>query len=259
MNDFGRSRLLCADDPPPFAVRRPQGRAPFVLICDHAGRRLPRALGDLGLPAAELERHIAWDIGAAGVAARLADRLDAVLVSQTYSRLVIDCNRPLDAPGSIVTRSDGTEIPGNRDLDAAARALRAREIFAPYHARIAAELDARAAQGRSAILVSVHSFTPVFENVARPWHIGMLYGKDARIARILLERIRAEGIWTVGDNEPYQVTATTDYAIPVHGERRGIPSIGLEIRQDLIATESGQAEWAERIAGWLAPVPDRLR
>lgn len=239
--------LLTHDDPPPFKVERPNGRSRFVLICDHAGRRIPRALGDLGVSSAEMQRHIAWDIGASGVAANLSERLDAFLITQTYSRLVIDCNRPLDAAGSIVSRSEATDIPGNVGIGAEQASSRAREIFLPYHARIAEELDRR----HDAVLVSVHSFTPVYMGKARPWQIGMLYGNDARMAKILLSIIRAEQQWNVGDNEPYAVTPTTDYAIPVHGEARGIAHIGLEIRQDLIESGAGQGEWAERIAGWL--------
>ena len=257
MNDADSARLLATDEPGAFALEREHGGSPFLLICDHANRQIPRALGDLGVSEADLQRHVAWDIGAACVAVRLAATLDAFAIMQNYSRLVIDCNRPLDAAGSIVARSEATEIPGNANIDAASAAARAREIFLPYHARIAAELDQRAAQGRQTILISVHSFTPVYHAVARPWQIGMLYGRDARVAQRLLAIIRAEGRWNAGDNEPYAVTATTDYAIPVHCETRGIAHVGLEIRQDLIAEADGQAEWATRIGGWLKAIePD---
>jgi predicted N-formylglutamate amidohydrolase len=249
--------LLGPDDPPPYSIERGAGASPVLLICDHAGGALPRSLGDLGVSAADLQRHIAWDIGAAEVACLLAAELDACLIRQTYSRLVIDCNRPLDAPGSIVSRSEDTDIPGNAGLDAASARRRAREVFEPYHDRIAAELDRRAAAGRATILVSVHSFTPVYRGVARPWQLGTLYGSDSRVARRLLALVRGEG-WVIGDNEPYAVSATTDYAIPVHGDRRGLPNIGLEIRQDLIAEARGQAEWARRIAAWLATVASEL-
>lgn len=252
-------RLLADDEPPPFSVEREDGASPFVLICDHAGRRIPRALGTLGLGEAELSRHIAWDIGARGVASRLAAILDAVMIAQTYSRLVIDCNRPLMSPTSIATRSERTDIPGNRDLADAERAARSREIFAPYHGRIAAELDSRSALGRPTILVSVHSFTPVFTDFARPWHIGILYNRDSRLAHALLDLIRAEGRFVVGDNEPYSVSDGTDYSIPVHGEARGLPHIEIEIRQDLIADEAGQAEWAQHLAGWLTRAVDAGR
>jgi predicted N-formylglutamate amidohydrolase len=170
MNRIDAQRLLAADEPPPFSVEREHGRSPFVLICDHAGRRIPRRLGTLGVAESELQRHIAWDIGA---------------------------------------------------------------------------------RGEPTLLISMHSFTPVFHEVPRPWHVGMLYNRDVRLAHVLLDLIRAEGEWTVGDNEPYSVSDGTDYAIPVHGEQRGLPHIEIEVRQDLITDEAGQREWAERIAGWL--------
>ncbi|HKE48394.1 MAG TPA: N-formylglutamate amidohydrolase [Rhodanobacteraceae bacterium] len=244
-------RLLADDEPSPFTVLRENGASPFVLICDHAGRRIPRALGDLGVPAGELTRHIAWDIGALGTASHLSAQLDATLIAQTYSRLVIDCNRPLTSPTSITLRSERTDVPGNRDLTSGQRDARANEIFAPYHARIAAELDRREAAARAPVLISMHSFTPVFHEVARPWHIGMLYNRDARLSHALLELIRDEGEWVAGDNEPYSVSDGTDYAIPVHGEARGLPHVEIEVRQDLIESEAGQAEWAGRLAGWL--------
>lgn len=244
-------RLLADDEPPPFSVEREAGESSFLLICDHAGRRIPRALGTLGVPDAELTRHIAWDIGAHGLASYLAAILDAILVAQTYSRLVIDCNRPLGAPTSITKRSEHTDIPGNRDVAPADAAARACEIFVPYHERIEAELDRRAALGRTTELISVHSFTPVYDGIARPWHVGMLYNRDPRLAHALLGVIRSEGRWIVGDNQPYSVSDGTDYAIPMHGERRGLLHVEIEVRQDLIAEAAGQSEWAGRIAGWL--------
>ncbi|MEP6483755.1 MAG: N-formylglutamate amidohydrolase [Rudaea sp.] len=250
--------LLATDELPSFVVENEHGISPFVLICDHAANRIPRALSDLGVSETDRARHIGWDIGAAGVASRMAVLLDAILIRQTYSRLVIDCNRPLDSAGSIVVRSEATDIPGNVGITASDRARRAREIFEPYHDRISAELDARQQRSRSTILVSVHSFTPTYLGQSRPWHIGMLYGNDTRVATILLGIIRGENHWTVGDNQPYAVTPTTDYAIPVHGEARGLPHIGLEIRQDLITDEAGQIEWAQRIARWLEQVPAAL-
>lgn len=252
-------RLLADDEPPPFSVEREDGRSPFVLICDHAGRRIPRALGTLGVDESALSRHIAWDIGARGVASRLGEHLDAVLIAQTYSRLVIDCNRPIGAPSSIVTRSERTDVPGNHDLTPADRSARAEDIFTPYHRRIEEELDRRHSMGRPTLLISMHSFTPVFNEVARPWHIGMLYNRDTRLAHALLELIRAQGRWVVGDNEPYSVSDGTDYAIPVHGERRGLPHVEIEIRQDLITDEAGQSEWAKHLAGWLMRVQDTGR
>lgn len=248
---ISRTRLLAEDEPPPFTVEHEHARSPFVLICDHAGRRIPRKLGTLGLSDGDLQRHIAWDIGARGTASRMAEALDAVLIAQTYSRLVIDCNRPLGAPTSITQRSERTDIPGNINLTPEDAAARASEIFVPYHARITAELDRRRALAEPTVLISMHSFTPVFHDAARPWHVGMLYNRDTRLARVLLELIRAEGEWVVGDNEPYSVSDGTDYAIPVHGELRGLPHVEIEVRQELIADEAGQRAWADRLAGWL--------
>jgi predicted N-formylglutamate amidohydrolase len=252
MNPSEQPRLLDDDEPPPFTVERERGTSPFVLICDHAGRRIPRKLGTLGVAESELERHIAWDIGARGTASRMAEILDAVLIAQTYSRLVIDCNRPPGAPTSITPRSERTDIPGNQDLSPEDASARATEIFAPYHARITAELDRRRALAEPTVLISMHSFTPVFHDVARPWHVGMLYNRDVRLAHVLLALIRAEGEFVVGDNEPYSVSDGTDYAIPMHGEKRGLPHVEIEVRQDLIADEAGQRAWAARLASWLS-------
>lgn len=240
--------LLGRDDPPPYTVHRAQGGSPFVLIADHAGQKIPVRLGDLGLPQAELDRHIGWDIGIAGLAERLSEKLDAFAILQSYSRLVIDCNRPPQAPGSIVAVSDGTRVPGNEGLDDKARKRRAMEIFDPYHARITHELDHRSGHPVAPVLVSLHSFTPTFAGFARPWHAGILYHRDTRLAHALLAALLAEPGLVVGDNEPYAVSDATDFAIPVHGEQRGLMHVELEIRQDLIADAQGQEEWAARLA-----------
>ena len=240
--------LLSPGDPAPVVELRPGGASPFLLIADHAGQAVPARLGDLGLPRSELDRHIGWDIGIAGTTERLSALLDAHAIAQAYSRLVIDCNRPLHAASSIAAASDGTGIPGNAGLDAAGRRQRADAIFAPYHAHIAAALDARARLGRPTILIAMHSFTPAMNGSARPWHAGVLYQRDARFAHALLDALRAEGDLVVGDNEPFSVSDATDYAIPVHAEARGLPHVELEIRQDLIADADGQQAWAERLA-----------
>ena len=198
-------KLLQADDPPPVTVVRPDGASPFLLVCDHAGNRIPRKLGTLGVSETDRRRHIAWDVGAAGMAKRVSELLDAPLVLQTYSRLVIDCNRDPRIESAMPRVSEITEIPGNRDLDPGEAAPRITEIFRPYHDRITAMMDARAAAGRQTILVALHSFTPYFEGLdARPWHIGILYNRDDRLPRILLELLGAEPGLTVGDNEPYK-------------------------------------------------------
>jgi predicted N-formylglutamate amidohydrolase len=240
--------LLSADDPPPFRIERADGASPFFLVCDHAGRALPRKLGDLGVSQDDLLRHIAWDVGIAEVGRRLAAALDAFLITQTYSRLVIDANRPPDSPQSIVTISEGTRVPGNEGLSPEAAAQRADEIFRPYHDRIREELDARATRGRSTILVALHSFTPVFLSRSRAWHAGVLHNRDKRLAHVLLALLRAEPGLVVGDNEPYAASEQTDYALVEHGERRGLPCVEIEIRQDLIEHAAGQDEWAERLA-----------
>jgi predicted N-formylglutamate amidohydrolase len=246
--DQAPAKLLSEDEPPPEEVARPDGGSPFLIICDHAGRRLPRALGNLGLSDGELAMHIAWDIGARGVALRLAAELDAVVVCQRYSRLVIDCNRPPGAVDSIAALSERTLIPGNQALSLADKERRAREIFEPYHARIRAELDRRLAAGHVTILVAVHSFTPAFLDIPRPWHTGVLFNRDARLAEPLLGLLRAEGDLVVGCNQPYAANDLCDFSVVHHGEARGLPHVELEIRQDLIADEAGQAAWAARLA-----------
>jgi predicted N-formylglutamate amidohydrolase len=237
--------LLSAGDPPPFTLERSDARSPYVLVADHAGCVLPQALLDLGVPEVERLRHIGWDIGVAGVARRLSERLDAFLILQTYSRLVIDCNRAPGSPQSILER---TEIPGNARVSALDAAARAAEIFHPYHDRITAELDARAAASRPTVLVLLHSFTPVYLDVARSLHAGVLYDRDARVGRALLSLLRAEPGLEVGDNQPYAASATTDYTLTTHGEQRGLPYVEIELRQDLIGDATGQALWAERLA-----------
>jgi predicted N-formylglutamate amidohydrolase len=249
-------RLLAEDEPPPVAIDRPDGASPLVLTCDHAARRIPRRLGQLGLTEPDLARHIAWDIGIEAVSRQVSDALDATLIRQAYSRLVIDCNRPLDAASSIPTISEATEVPGNLRLGAAERQARIEEIFTPYHAAITAALDARA--GRPTLLVAMHSFTPVYLGESRPWHIGTLYGHDRRLALVLYDLLHREPGLVVGDNQPYAASDTTDYAIPVHGKRRGLPHVGIEIRQDLITHPAGQAEWAERLTRLLPLAAEAL-
>jgi predicted N-formylglutamate amidohydrolase len=243
----GGYRLLDADEPSPVLELRRDGASNFVIVVDHAGRRLPRALGDLGLPAAELERHIAWDIGALAVARRMAAALDAPLVAQNYSRLVIDCNRHPEVASSIPTVGESTAIPGNMGLSEVQTTARRAEIFEPYHAHVAALLDARAAAGRPTILVAQHSMTDVFKGVRREMHAAVLYNRDRRFAGLVLEELRRESGLVVGDNEPYFVSDETDYTVPRHGERRGLPHVEIEIRQDLIADEAAQDEWARRL------------
>ena len=257
--DMSEPRLLDSDEPPPVRVLRAEGPSDLFFTADHAGRKIPRRLGRLGVPETELTRHIAWDIGIRAVTERLSAALDATAVVQTYSRLVIDCNRSPGVPGSIPPISEHTPIPGNVDLTDADRDARVGEIFKPYHDRIAALLDARAAAGRRTVFIAMHSFTPVFKGESRAMEVGVLYNRDVRLAGILLDLLRAEGDLTVGDNAPYAVSDTSDYGVPVHAERRGLAHVEIEIRQDLIADAQGEAAWAERMARLLAAADARLK
>jgi predicted N-formylglutamate amidohydrolase len=255
----GPAPLLGRDDPAIYSIHRAQGPSPYMLLADHAGQQVPQALQRLGLPQAELDRHIGWDIGIGGVTRALAGLLDAWAIEQTYSRLLIDCNRPLASPTLIPEVSDGTVVPGNAGLSDVQRQQRIDAIHAPYHARIDAELAARADAGRPTLLVMMHSFTPVMNGVARPWHAGVLYHRDTRFAHALLHALRDEGDLVVGDNQPYSVSSSSDYAVPVHGEGRGLVHVELEIRQDLIADAAGQHAWAERLARIFATLQTQLQ
>ena len=239
--------LLSPDEPPPFLEAGIDGQSHFVIVVDHASRRIPRVLGDLGLSAAELQRHIAWDIGALGVAQRMAAALDAPLVAQNYSRLVIDCNRDPKVATSIPTIGETVEIPGNIGLSDDEIRARRVEIFEPYHDRVRTLLDGRAAAGRPTILVAQHSMTNIFKGVRREMHAAVLYNRDRRFAGLVLDRLRAETGLVIGDNEPYFVSDETDFTVPRHGEARGLPHVEIEIRQDLIGDDAGQEEWARRL------------
>jgi predicted N-formylglutamate amidohydrolase len=255
----GTEPILGREDIPPVHENNPAGRSPFLLTCDHYGRLIPGLLGDLGVPAEELTRHIAWDIGIAGVAESLSRQLDAHLVAQRYSRLVIDCNRPPHVASSIPLISEATTIPGNEGLARHAAEARRQAIFDPYHRRIDEIIDRRLHDGLPTVLVSLHSFTPVYAGIARPWHIGTLYQRDTRPPTLMLKLLRAEADLVVGDNEPYAVSDETDYTIPIHGEMRGLMNTGIEIRQDLISDPAGEKSWADRLARIFGDVEQMLR
>jgi predicted N-formylglutamate amidohydrolase len=240
--------LLAADEPPAVLEIGRQRRSNFLVVVDHASRRIPRQLGDLGLSASEVQRHIAWDIGALAVARHVAAELDAPLVAQNYSRLVIDCNRDPKVSSSIPTVGESIEIPGNIGLDPHQVAARRREIFDPYHDHLRALLDERRAAGRPTFLVSQHSMTHIFRGVRREMHAAVLYNRDRRFAGLVLEMLRREPDLHVADNEPYFVSDETDYTIPRHAEARGLPHVEIEIRQDLLHDDAGQLQWAGRIA-----------
>jgi predicted N-formylglutamate amidohydrolase len=241
-------KLLAAGEPAPVTTFNVGGSSPLLLVADHAGNLMPRALDHLGIAEADRKRHIAWDVGLASLARMVADGIDATLIRQNYSRLVIDCNRPLDAAASIPEISEHTPVPGNVGLSGDARRERAQAIFWPYHEAIDAELDRRRDAGRATALIALHSFTPVFKSVRRPMQAALLYNRDSRLAHRLLALLREQTGLVIGDNEPYFVSDTTDYTIPAHGERRGIPHALVEIRQDLIAEEGGQKQWAQILA-----------
>lgn len=240
----GASARPEADDPPPFELVNPDGAAPVVFLCDHASNRAPRALRSLGLPPEELARHIAWDIGAAALTRRLAAHFDAPAVLAGCSRLVIDCNRRLDDAQSILSVSDGTPIPGNQELTEGEAAARAEAWFRPYHRACAAVLRGVEARGRAPPVVMMHSFTPHMNGTRRPWHAGVLWHEDGRMALPLLRALRARGGLVVGDNEPYSGASPHGYTMPAHAARHGRANVQIEVRQDLVADEPGIEHWS---------------
>jgi predicted N-formylglutamate amidohydrolase len=237
--------LLDLDEPPPYGVINPDGASDLLLLCEHALPRIPRRLAHLGLLKSERLRHIGWDIGALALALDLSARLDAPLFHTGYSRLVVDCNRPLDNLSLMPEISETFAIPGNRNLDAAERSERLETIFHPFHAAVSRRLDLRAAAGRRTFVVGVHSYTPVYMGVARPWHAGILYGQAAGFADRMMRSLAEEDGLEIGDNQPYRIDQD-DYTVPVHGDARGLPALLVEVRHDLISTAQGVAEWAAR-------------
>jgi predicted N-formylglutamate amidohydrolase len=245
--------LLGPGDPPALREMNPAGRAAMLILCDHASHAVPAALARLGLPDEVLRDHIGWDPGAAAIALRLAERFDAPALLSGYSRLVVDCNRYPHDPASIPEVSDGRAVPGNRGLPAAARAARIAALFDPYHAAIAARLDAFERRGVVPVVISVHSMTPRLAGQDRPWPVALSWRFDARLAPALIEALRAGGVAT-GDNEPYGLDPGEDYTIPEHAMRRGLPHLQVEFRQDLVGDDTGARHWADRFAGALAPL-----
>jgi len=232
----------------PARILHAQGRGRFVLLCDHASNHIPAELGNLGLPASELARHIAWDIGAAIVAETLSELLDAPAILCETSRLVIDCNRQLGAPSLIPVVSDGTPVPGNTALSGAQRTERIERWFRPYHDAVESVLLERAALGTESIVIAVHSMTPSLNGQARPWQIALSSHADRRLADPVLKALRAPGDVVVGDNEPYRIDSGVDYSIPFHAMRRGLLHLQVEFRQDEIADADAGRRWAGRFA-----------
>lgn len=236
-------------------IVNPDGAGRFVFTCDHASNFLPGEYGTLGLPEAELSRHIAWDPGALPVARRLAEALDATLVETRISRLVIDCNRPLDAANLICETSEGTVIPGNAGLTAEQRQGRIDLAWHPFHDAVDQVVEARLAAGRPTCLISVHSFTPVYFGKHRPWHVGIIHDEDARLAAPLIAGLKAHPELTVGVNEPYSPADSVYFTLERHARPRGLPCAMIEIRNDEIADEAGQARWAKLLVETLRALP----
>lgn len=249
-----RRELLTDSDPAPFEVVNRDGGFGMLLVCDHASRAVPRSLDRLGLPEDAFDHHIAWDIGAAGVATDLAKALDAQLVKASFSRLVIDPNRPIGHPASIVEEVDGWQVPGNRDLSTEARRRRVREIFEPYHDAVNRAIGRLWDRGQPPALFSVHTFSPRFGDTPRPWEIGVLWKHDPRIAVPLMERLEALG-FNVGDNQPYSGHDLA-YTCDMHGTAAGLANCAIEINQDLVADAAGEARWVEVLADILRTISD---
>jgi predicted N-formylglutamate amidohydrolase len=239
---------ISADWPDAVETVNPSGASEIVLICEHASNHMPAEYRGLGVSPTDLQRHIAWDVGAAEVARALAGMLDAPAFLGTYSRLLIDLNRPFHSPTSIPARSEATDIPGNLDLGQDEVERRRRLLFTPFHDRVASYLDRRRAAGRTTRIVTIHSFTPVFLGVARPWHAGILFDRSHDYAEAVIEGLARGSGLNVAANQPYTVDRDGDYAIPVHGTDRDLPAILVEIRNDLISDPAGIAEWVGRLA-----------
>jgi predicted N-formylglutamate amidohydrolase len=237
---------------PPVVIVNEKGRAPFVLLCEHASRLLPHGYARLGLPAAEFDRHIAWDLGAAEMATRVACLLDAPLFLAGYSRLLIDLNRPPESRSSIPEVSEATSIPGNIGLHPAEVQRRRDLWFEPFHKTVAAHLDARL--GQPTAVFGIHTFTPVFHHAARPWHAGVLFGRAEEFGLELASAIQSRCGGVVGRNEPYRIDTEEDYTVPVHGDARGLSAALIEVRQDLVTDIFNIERWSRMLAGALASV-----
>lgn len=232
----------------PMEVLNRHGRGPVLLICEHASRFIPDAFHGLDLHERDQDRHIAWDLGALDLARELSTMFDAPLVHATYSRLLLDLNRPTDAIDSIVLESEGTTIPGNAGLDARHREQRRLRIYEPFHAELDALVDRRLAEGLATVVVSIHSFTPRYHGVDRPWHVGVISRHDRRLAEPLLAALRAHPDMCIGDNLPYGPQHDGVYhSLERHGEARGLPGVMIEIRNDLLGDASACKQWAQKL------------
>ena len=238
----------------PIEVFNPKGRAPVLILSDHSGRNIPGYLGDLGLPDEERRRHIGWDIGTTDMTRRLAERLDAPAVLNHVSRLVIDPNRLPGTPTSIPKIADGTFVPGNQDLSEEERRRRAALSFVPYHRAIARQIAKLRRRVGIPAIISMHSFTPSMQRQWRPWHAGVLWADDDRLASPVLERLRdLDDTFCIGANQPYSGKHPDCYSLQFHALRTGLPNVAFEVRQDLIGTKVEAEAWADRLHEALQP------
>ena len=251
--------LLGEHDPPPYCVENSRGRSPILLTCDHASHAIPESLGTLGVSPRDLKRHIGWDPGALAVTLRLSKRFDATAILSGYSRLVIDCNRRPHSETSILTLSDGTPIPGNIGITSSDVDTRIETLFKPYHRAISTTLERIRQDGMTPVFVAIHSFTPKLNGSPRPWHFGVLWDQDGRIARPLIEALRSDSSIIVGDNEPYSARDHFDYSQEFHASSKGLPSALVEIRSDLIRDRKGVELYAELLGNAMETAMSALR
>ena len=242
------NRLLEGEEAPALLLNG-GGQSPYVLVSEHASNRLPKSLGTLGLPESELQRHIAWDIGAEPMTRLLSRLIDAPLVLQRYSRLAYDCNRPSDSADAMPEISETTHIPGNRNLSPGDKLARTREIYRPFHAAIADLLDHRAGEGAKSVVVSIHSFTPVYKGKPRAVELGILHDRDSELADKLITSFPTVDARL---NEPYGPGDGVLHTLNLHAAPRGLRHAMIEIRNDFLLDERGQVEWAERLSAALA-------
>lgn len=250
-------RLLSPSEPPAVRVENPKGKGKYVIVCDHASNLVPKSLGHLGLSKADLSKHIAWDPGTEDIGRYVAKALDATAIFASYSRLVVDLNRGDDHPEIMRDTSDHVRIPGNTGLTAAQKKQRMDTLFWPYHDRITRELKRFIDKGIAPVLISVHSFTPEMDGFKRPWHIGVLWNREEKIARQLVKALRRNNPdLVIGENEPYSLKEANymKNTISTHAESRGLPYIILEFRQDLVNTKKKAAKWAEIFLESLTPI-----
>lgn len=248
-----QSPLLGQYDPPAYEILNRDGSTCLLLVCDHASRAVPSVLGQLGLGETILSRHIAWDIGAASVCRRISDHMSAPAVLAGYSRLLIDCNRQPGHPQSVPPVSDGVSIPGNQGLSEDIFETRIETFFRPYHNAITSALAHMWHGGKPPALLSIHSFTPNLNGEQREWDIGVLWNRDPRLARPLMERLRSIDDLKVGDNEPYSGTKVA-YTIDRHAGAAGLPNCAVEIRQDHLGNDAGIERWASLLSDIMSDI-----